>query len=151
MARTHSRIYTSIWTDEDFRSLTKDEQRAYVMLVTQPAINNCGVLPYVPRKWAKLAVDETEHALGDSIANLADHRFIVVDEDTDELLVRTFIKHDRIEEQPNLKTSAKRQFQEIESRPIRKVLLDEHLGLFRDVATDDDLEPLPEPLWKEVA
>jgi hypothetical protein len=151
VARTHSRIYTSIWTDDDFRRLPKEAQRAYFMLVSQPAINNCGVLPYVPRKWAKLAADENEHALGDALADLADRRFIVLDEDTDELLIRTFIKHDRIREQPNLKTSATRQFTEIESRSIRWVLLDEYPDLFDSVATNDLREPLPDPLWKEVA
>jgi hypothetical protein len=150
VARTHGRIYTTIWADLDFRRLGKDPQRAYLMLLSQPQINNCGVLPYVQRKWAKLAIDETDQELDQALGALVDSRFIVLDEQTDELLIRTFIRHDRIQAQPNLEKSARRQFTEIESRAIRRALLSEYPKLFNDLATEDLHEPLPEPLWKDL-
>src|SRR6266498_2686538 len=102
MARTHARIYMSVWGG-DFRLLTKDGQRLYIVLLTQAEINNCGVLPFVDRKWARLAVDETPVELEAALAILIDRRFLVLDRDTDELLIRTYIRHDGVERVPQLK------------------------------------------------
>src|SRR5205814_1734833 len=38
----------------------------------------------------------------------------------------TFIKHDRVESQPNLLTNAKKQFLEVESLPIKHILTTEY-------------------------
>jgi hypothetical protein len=141
MARTHARIQTSIWTDPDFRALDSRPQRAYLLLVSQPQINNCGVLPYVPKRWAKLAADDTLETFEDAISELALERFVLVDDETEELLVRTFVRHDRIIAQPNLVKSARLQFLEIESLPIKATIYHEHPALWQS-----PWEPLPEPL-----
>lgn len=142
MARSHGRIKVEIWGDSDFRALSRHAQRAYFMLLSQPQINNCGVLPYIPKKWAKLAADETLAELTRTLAELHGSWFIVIDEDTDELLVRTFIHHDKISEQPNLEKAAKREYLTIESGRIRKVLADHYPDLF----TEGVPEGVPEPL-----
>jgi hypothetical protein len=143
MARTHARILASVWTDEDWRALTRDGQWAYVLLVSQPQINNCGVLHLALKRWVRLArgmkIDDVKHAL----AELEYAHFVVCDNETDEILVRSFIKHDRIERQPNLVTAAKRQFHEIESHRIRVALQHYYPHLF-----GDPREPLPEPLFE---
>jgi hypothetical protein len=148
VARTHGRIYTSIWdSGSEFRTLTARAQRVYLVLLSQPQINNCGCLPYVPKKWVRLAPDETDATLETAIRELVDRRFIVLDEQTDELLIRTFIKHDRIEKQPQLAQAARREFGETESREIRRQLLLGYPDLFGDVAPDSLRDPLPEPLF----
>lgn len=149
MARTHGRVDIAIWANGDFKKLTKDAQRAYVMLLSQPQINNCGVLPYVPKRWVRLAYEETEDELDQALGGLVDRRFIVLDATTDEVLIRTFIRHDRIEKQPNLVKAAKREFGDIVSTRIQRVLLAEYPQLFDEVATEDLREPLPEPLFAE--
>jgi len=145
MARSHGRIKVEIWGDGDFRALSRHAQRAYFMLLSQPQINNCGVLPYVPKKWAKLAANETLAELTRSLAELHGSWFIVIDEDTDELLMRTFIHHDKIVEQPNLEKAAKREYLTIESERIRRVLADHYPHLF----TEGVPEGVPEPLSYE--
>jgi hypothetical protein len=149
MARTHGRVDIGIWSNTDFKRLTKDAQRGYVMLLSQPQINNCGVVPYVQNRWVKLAADETDGELEQALNTLVDKRFIVLDEHTDEVLIRTFIRHDRIEKQPNLVKAAKREFGDIVSTRIQRVLLGEYPQLFDEVATEDLREPLPEPLFVE--
>jgi hypothetical protein len=133
VARSLGIVKTSIWSDEDFRALCRDEQRAYVLLISQPQINNCGVLPYVLRKWAKLALDDSPEILSSALEVLHEARFIVVDEDSDEVLVRTFIKHDKIESQPRLLEAAKREFLEIESAPIRRTLRESYPQIFAEL------------------
>lgn len=142
MARSHGRIKVEIWGDSDFRALSRHAQRAYFMLLSQPQINNCGVLPYVPKKWAKLAADETTEELTRTLAELHGSWFIVIDEDTDELLVRTFIHHDKIAEQPNLEKAAKREYLMIESQRIREVLADHYPDLFAEGVREGVSEPL---------
>lgn len=142
MARSHGRIKVEIWGDGDFRALSRHAQRAYFMLLSQPQINNCGVLPFVPRKWAKLAADETPDELTRALAELHGAWFIVIDEDTDELLVRTFIHHDKIIEQPNLEKAARREYLTIESERIRRVLADHYLDLFTEGVPEGVSEPL---------
>jgi hypothetical protein len=127
MARSHGIVKCSVWdVGSEFRSLPRDAQWAYVMLISQPQINNCGVLPFVPEKWARLCAGGTIDALEETLTELHDRAFIIIDDETGELLVRTFVKHDRIWKQPNLVTRARKEFLEIESETIRSYLAQAH-------------------------
>lgn len=93
MSRTYARILSSIWADEDFTRLTSRAQWAYLMLLSQPKLSLVGVLDYMPRRWAgycDLDRDEIQSAVNE----LESERFVVVDYQTEELLIRTFLKHD---------------------------------------------------------
>lgn len=127
MARSHGILKTTIWeATSEFRQLTLNGQWCYAMLVSQPQINNCGAVPYVPEKWVRFANGLDRDTLNQSLLELRARLFIVVDEDTGELLVRTFIKHDRIWKQPNLITAARREYAAIESQLLREILLHQH-------------------------
>lgn len=144
MARSHGIIKVSIWEPEsEFRMLSRDAQRTYLLLISQPSINNCGVLAYTPERWARMAADDSLRAHKRALRELSDHRFVVSDTAAQELLVRTFIKHDKIESQPNLKKSAQRQFREIESPSIRGLLAMQHPWI---TGAEPNPEPEPEPL-----
>jgi hypothetical protein len=137
MARSHGIVKTTVWEpSSDFRDLTLAGQWCYVMLFSQPAINNVGVLPYVPEKWARYSADLTRRQLDEALDELEANRYLVRDEDTGELLVRTFVKHDRIWKQPNLVKSARREYQAVESERIRRTLADLYPWL-----ADWDLDP----------
>lgn len=94
MARSYGRFTTDIWRDRKFRALERDAQWAYFMLGTQPDISAAGMLPLTIRRWSKYASDGTPDALSDALFRLAEKRFLVIDEDTEELLVRSFAKWD---------------------------------------------------------
>jgi hypothetical protein len=127
MARSHGIVKVTIWDPaSDFRRLTRDAQRTYLLLLSQPQINNCGVLPYTPERWVRMAADDNSRAQKRALRELSEHNFVVIDERTGELLVRTFVRHDRIESQPNLVKAAQREFREIESVGIRALLYEMH-------------------------
>lgn len=137
MARSHGILKTTVWdVGSEFRQLSRNAQWAYTMLISQPQITNCGCLPYLPHKWAALAAGGTRPELDQALAELEERRFIVVDETTSELLVRTFVKHDRIYRQPNLVKNARAEFRGIESTMIRDYLADRHPWL-----TDETIDP----------
>lgn len=130
MARSYGAIKVSIWQDEDWRRLSKEAQRAYLVLISQPQMNNCGVLPFTPGRWARYAADENEAAFRVALGELEQARYVVTDEPAAELLIRTFIRHDAIEKQPNLVTAARREYEAVESKAIRDELLTAYPNLF---------------------
>lgn len=85
---------TAIWTNKDFRNLGEPEQRMYLLLVTQSDISAAGVLPLRLRRWADMSSSSAASSLADALKALEAGRFIVVDWDAEELLIRSFIRWD---------------------------------------------------------
>src|SRR3954447_17422854 len=96
MSQGYAAVWRSIWLDPDFRALTVAEQHAYLMLISHPDRNAAGVLSLTPRKWTKLAADLTAAGLKGALAELDDAAFIVMDEETEEVLVRAFIRRAKV-------------------------------------------------------
>lgn len=119
MARTEARIKTSIWSNEDFLALDPLGQWVYLMILSQPTLNLCGVAPYTPRRWANRAKGVTVEDVEKQVAHLAQNRFVVVDEDSEEVWVRTFTKHDGVLSTPYLIVAMTRDFEAISSPIIR--------------------------------
>lgn len=94
MAREYARLMTAIWRNQEFRALDAAEQRLYLLLVTQPDISAAGLLPLRVRRWAEMAKDTTPDAIVAALRMLDAGRFVVVDFDTEEVLVRAFVRWD---------------------------------------------------------
>lgn len=94
MARHYGKVLTSIWNDADFRALTGDAQRIYLMLITQADITSVGTLPITMRRWVGYASDGTSKGLQRAITELENAMFVVLDWDREELLVRSFVRWD---------------------------------------------------------
>lgn len=125
MARSEARILVSIWTDPDFRALSPDAQWAYMFLLSQPDLSHTGVIPLRVRRWAQSADGMTAARLAEALRQLERSRFIVADRDTEELLVRSFIRRDKVFKQPQVFRSAADTVGQIASALLRRVLLDE--------------------------
>jgi hypothetical protein len=96
MARTYGKLLAAAWIDPDWCGLTPLEQWLYALLLSQPKLSLVGVLDYKPGRWATLARGADTTLIDDTLAGLEDARFVVVDYDTDELLLRSFTRHDGI-------------------------------------------------------
>jgi len=94
MPRHYGSVVTSIWKDEDFRALTESSQRVYLMLITQADITSVGTLSMTLRRWAGYASDGSTKALEAALAELEEARYVVIDWEREELLVRSFVKWD---------------------------------------------------------
>src|SRR5882672_6518707 len=94
MARTYGNIVTAIWLDPEFCALSAGAQRTYFMLVTQPDIAACGTLALTRRRWSKTVATQERDDFPAWLTELERARYVLVDEDTEELLVRTFAKWD---------------------------------------------------------
>lgn len=92
--RSYAQVVTSIWTDPDFCARSAGAQRTYFMLFSQPEINAAGILPLTVKRWALTVKQSERKNVSAWLSELAAAGFIVTDETTEELLVRSFIKWD---------------------------------------------------------
>ena len=123
--RKYAQLNIAIWNDDDFRALTPQAQHLYFLLLSHPTLSYCGVGDWRPARIARMATgweaEDVEHAG----VELVDRLFIVVDEDTEEFLVRTFIKNDPLMRQRNLGVSMARAYSTVASDGIRGVIVHE--------------------------
>lgn len=143
MARDHARLLCRIWRDKDFKARTQAAQWMYMTLLSQPTISNAGVLPVTAGAWARLAEDVTEDAVRAALLELAEHRFIVVDDDTAELLVRSFMRNDGVSKNGKVFQNALKVALQVQSESLRRVLADElrRVGSASAIEAAEELEP----------
>lgn len=132
MAREHGRIYTSIWSDEDFRRLTVGAQHMYLMLATSPTLSYCGVADWRPARLRPLAHDWDKAAFRAAVVELVQRLYVVVDEDTEEVLVRSFIRNDGLMKQRHMGVSMAKAHSAVSSNALRGVIVHELLRLHGD-------------------
>lgn len=130
MARNHARILTKIWQDPDFRALNVDAQHAYFAIVSSPALSYVGVMDYIPQRIAGLAAGHTARRATVALKTLDEARFLVIDESTAEMCVRSLVRHDRILERINMGKATARAFDKVTSLCIRRTLIDELARVF---------------------
>jgi hypothetical protein len=94
MARKFAQIKIAVWKDDDFRSLSLGEQWLYEALISQPDLSLAGTIMLRPSRWARLANDVTTNQVEAWLRSLEARRYVLIDWDTEELMIRTFIKHD---------------------------------------------------------
>jgi hypothetical protein len=139
MPRTEARVFTSIWKDPDFLALDEGAQRLYLFLISQEELSYCGVMPLRVPRWARKAAGLTgtgveqnlkvlegtayPSANGDEASRM--RPFVITDEDTGELFVRSLLRRDSAWKQPNLLKQARESAAQIESPRILGVLLAE--------------------------
>lgn len=121
MPRTHGRIMASIWGDPDFLALEAGPQRLYLFLLSQPDLSHAGLVPMRVRRWAKKVALATDCTIRADLGDLADARFIVADEDTEEVLIRTFVRNDGVYKQPKVMIRLRDDAKQIESPALRAV------------------------------
>jgi len=121
MARSHAQIHVSVWADPDFRGLTMQAQWAYMALISQKETTHAGTAPLMVRKWSRLCADGSAATIEEALAELERAQFVFWDEDTDEVLVRSFIRNDGVARQPNVLKSAVKCIGQIESPKLRRV------------------------------
>lgn len=126
MARSFARLATSIWADDDFRQLSPDAQRVYMLAFSQANIATTGVVPYSARRWARMAAGTAPADITKAVDELVHHpqRYVLVDEDTEELLVRSFVKNDGVLRSPNSTLNMSRAYTAIVSGQLRRAFLE---------------------------
>lgn len=121
--RDFAQIKLSIWNDDAFLDLSNNAQLLYFVLISHPTMNRAGVGTWHAGRLSGMCASWTRQDVERAACELIDGRFIVVDEDTDEFLVRTFVRHDGLMKQRNLATTMAREFAAVGSRAIKGVVV----------------------------
>jgi len=122
MARNFAQVQLRIWVDDEWTALSVEAQHLYMLLLSQEDIGPSGLIPLRPRRWAKLARNASVDNVMASLAELDAGSFLVVDEETSEVLVRTFIRNGENYKHVRLLRTALNQAERAESPRIRSAL-----------------------------
>jgi hypothetical protein len=125
MAREFAQIRLDLWADPDVRKLTESAQRLYLLLLTSPKLTYAGVADWRPGKIAALAADSTADSIRAAAAELEAAWFVVVDEDTEEIMIRSFLRHDGLLKQPRVAVSMATAYAATASAKLRGVMIHE--------------------------
>lgn len=118
MARKFAKLLVTVWTDDEFLALSDGAKLLYLALISQPDITPAGVVALTERRWRRY-LDGGLDAVSDALDELHERRFVLLDEDTAEVWVRTFIRHDGRLENDNLAKSVHSSIVEIRSPKLR--------------------------------
>ena len=125
MARSHGKVLAKVWQDDDWTSLPPRSQWLYMLLLSQPKLSLIGCLDYMPGRWTRLAEGVSVDYVECIVEHLEDTDYVIVDRDTDELLIRTFVRHDGIENgNVNLRKGMWGAWKAMQSAVLRKVAVD---------------------------
>lgn len=126
MARNYTTSTTTLWRPESkFTRLTGRQQAVYQMLKGQEQISSAGVVALTYKRWAQSASDYTVETLRADLAVLASEGHVVVDEDTEEVLLVKFIRWDKGYGNPKRIGVIQDDAQRIMSPPIKEAIADE--------------------------
>lgn len=148
MARSYAKLLVEIWDPTgDFRDLTEGAQRLYMMLISHPQLTAAGVIPLQSRRWAGTAKDLTERKVERYLAELEAHpsRKVLIDRDTEEVLVRAFIRRDGGANNPNIGKAIRGAINNIESKGLRRYAEKEWTRATRRSTEDPPPDPSEDP------
>jgi hypothetical protein len=121
----YCKVFGRIWNDPDFIALDSDPQRVYLMLLSYPTRDNAGVIPLTLRRWVNATADMTVERFTAALRALTAARFIVIDWNTEEVLIRTLAKNDETFHQTNIWINALKSARKIQSALLRWTLANE--------------------------
>lgn len=126
MAREHARILVTIWDDPDWLALTATEQQVYIAVLSSKDLSWCGVAPFLPQRYQHLSRDGSLARARKAFEALSNgdpsRAFLVIDHDTAEVAVRSFVRHDQLMKQPNVAIAMARSIERVHSDLIVGVI-----------------------------
>lgn len=127
MARKYARLrIDAMASDEDFERLSVTAQWLYTrVLVPEPSLNYAGVADWRPPRLLRKAEGLTCDVLTLAALELEDQRFALFDVETEEVLVRSFIRSDELLSNPKMVPAVTRGYSETASRFLRAAIVTE--------------------------
>lgn len=123
MPRDYAQIRQDMWSDDRWRNLTPAAQWLYMLLLSDPRLTYAGVTEWHPGRIAQRARECTGRDVLIAASELADEHFVVIDEETEEVAIRSFLKHDPVMRNPRLAVTMAKDFGVIASNKIRAAVV----------------------------
>lgn len=122
MAREYARLLLRAWGDTEWRSLTMGSQWLYEHLLSSPNLSYAGVADWRPGRIAKMCSTANADLIEQGALGLEQKLMLIIDRDTEEALVRSYLRNDSIMSQPNLAIAACKAWQNTASEVLRSVI-----------------------------
>lgn len=123
MPRDFAQLRQDMWSDDDWRSLTVPAQHLYMLLLSDPKLSYCGVTAWHAGRIAQRSAETTGRDVLLAAAELSDRHFVIIDEDTEEVLIRSYLKHDPLMKNPRLAVTMAKDFGSVASNKIRAAVV----------------------------
>lgn len=143
MANTAALIRESIWRNKDFRRLSRNAQCTYLQLCSQKDLDCAGLLTLNIGMLAKGCDEVDQDAIRGDLKELETDRFVFIDDDTDELFIRSYMRTAEVVKSPNIFKSALKSARLVESEKLKPEVAAELRRLHRAEADKvaDFLDP----------
>lgn len=134
MAREFAQIKLAIWADDDWRDLSPLARYLYLTILTSPTLTHCGVADWRPARIGSLNGMDPDDVQGFG-AELIEALYLVIDDESEEVLIRSFIRNDGLMKQPKMAVAMASAHAAIASQEIRGVIVHELKRLREDFPT----------------
>lgn len=135
MSRKYGKTHIKRWNSAEWRALSPIAQWLYDALVSNANLSQCGSMFWHPKVMKTMAATLTVDVLESAMRELREGLFIVLDEEVDELLIRSFIRNDVDVSNRNMMVSAIKAWDRIGSMDLKQVVIFELMRL-RDEQPD---------------
>ena len=130
--RQYALIHLAILDDPSWRCLTRSQQNLYLLLLLKLSTNLCGVVDWRPKKLAVNASDMTVETIEADAVVLEKKLYIVRDEDTDEVLIRSFLRNDAPLKSSKTAIAVRSSYTDTASSKLRGVIVFELQRLYKE-------------------
>ena len=142
MARSYARILTNVWDNADFVATTPGAKLLFFHLCSRRDLSSAGHLVMRDRLWAQQVFNSDMEMFWDAMSELSDLRYVVIDDTTGELLIRTFIRHDGGFRNSKMRSAMRSAMGEMESTMLRDIA---HASLIECTTEPPSDPPQDEP------
>lgn len=130
--RQYALIHRAILDDPSWRCLTRSQQNLYLLLLLKLSTNLCGIVDWRPKKLAVNASDMTVETIEADAIVLEKKLYIVRDEDTDEVLIRSFLRNDAPLKSSKTAIAVRSSYTDTASSKLRGVIVFELQRLYKE-------------------
>lgn len=130
--RQYALIHRAILDDPSWRCLTRSQQNLYLLLLLKLSTNLCGIVDWRPKKLAVNASDMTVETIEADAVVLEKKLYIVRDEDTDEVLIRSFLRNDAPLKSSKTAIAVRSSYTDTASSNLRGVIVFELQRLYKE-------------------
>lgn len=130
MAREYGRLMCSVWKDKGYKALSLADQGLFAGILAYPQISWCGVIDFIPERMVQLSDELNMDGLYAGLNRLLNAGFLVIDNETRELLVRKFIRYDGVIKMKNVGKAMATALERVISTNLRDIVVVELAALY---------------------
>ncbi|NOJ63332.1 MULTISPECIES: hypothetical protein [unclassified Arthrobacter] len=136
MPRERANLRVDMLADDDFRGLSVPAQHLYMILMIHPTLSYAGVADWRKGRLAGMSSGATPESVSSAARELQASHFIYVDEQSEEVFIRSFVRHDGLLKQHRLPISMANDYAAISSPQVRTYFVHELKRLHEEIPNE---------------